>query len=64
MLASCGERIARKERKAAEGHPQIPSQPVCLSPVFSEEYQQWEAELRLWQERYEQDIAKARDAQQ
>jgi hypothetical protein len=28
VLASFGERIARKERKAAEGLPQIPSQPV------------------------------------
>jgi hypothetical protein len=37
---------------------------VQVFPATSEEYQQWEAELRLRQERYEQDIAKARDAQQ
>ncbi len=31
-----------------------------MFPATPEEYQQWEAEYRLWQERYEQDIAKAR----
>ncbi len=36
---------------------------VQVFPATPEECQQWEAEYRLWQERYEQDIAKARDAQ-
>jgi hypothetical protein len=28
-------------------------------PATSEEHQQWEAEYRLWQEQYEQEMAKA-----
>jgi hypothetical protein len=36
---------------------------VQVVPASPEECQRWEAEFRLWQEQYEQDLAKARDAE-
>ena len=36
---------------------------VQVFPAMPEECQRWEAEYRLWQEQYEQDLAKARDAE-
>ena len=36
---------------------------VQVFPPTLEECQQWEAEYRLWRERYERDVAKARDTE-